>query len=104
MTLAITAFPYARASGLGTSMKEVAGWWSLGVATLVTIAICAAAVQVTGSIALIGVALLTVLMAWHFTRRLSGLTGDTYGAINEVMEVAVLILIPLASGAYRVQP
>jgi cobalamin synthase len=34
-------------------------------------------------------------MATYFKRKFSGLTGDTYGAINEVAEVCVLIFICL---------
>jgi hydroxymethylglutaryl-CoA reductase len=33
--------------------------------------------------------------------QLSYFTGDAYGAVNEVVEVAVLIMVPLAAGAYR---
>lgn len=103
MTLAITVFPYARQGGLGKSIKEGAVWWSLGIATLLALVISGAASQMAGISAMGGVCILTLLMGLHFKRRLSGLTGDTYGAINEVVEVAALILIPLAAGAYLVQ-
>ncbi len=102
MTLAITAFPYARASGLGKSMKEGAVWWSLALATILAAAIVTATLQSTGVMALAGACVLTLLMGWHFARRLNGLTGDTYGAVNEVVEMAVLIMIPLAAAAYRI--
>lgn len=102
MTVAITVFPYARASGLGKSMKEGAAWWSLALATVLAAAMAAAVLQGAGIIALAGACALTLLMGWRFTRRLDGLTGDTYGAINEVMEMAVLIMIPLAAAAYRI--
>ncbi len=104
MTLAITVFPYARSKGLGTFIKGGAGWRSLAIASILTAAISAAALQAMGIITLAGAGILAVLMGWHFTRRLSGLTGDTYGAINEVVEVAVLVLVPLAAGAYGMQP
>lgn len=99
MAQAITTFPYARASGLGKSMKEGATRWSLALATLLALGISALALQGVGAAALAGAGLLSLLLGWHFTRRLSGLTGDTYGAINEVVEVASLVMVPLAAGA-----
>jgi adenosylcobinamide-GDP ribazoletransferase len=36
--------------------------------------------------------LLTHLLCMQFARQLGGLTGDTYGATNEIMEVAILLL------------
>ena len=42
------------------------------------------------------------IVAFYLSRKLGGLTGDTYGAINEVVEVAVLILIPLITWSYCV--
>jgi len=38
---------------------------------------------------------IAVAMAAFLKRRLGGLTGDTYGAINEVAEVCLLILVCL---------
>jgi cobalamin synthase len=34
-------------------------------------------------------------MATYLKRKLAGLTGDTYGAINEVAEVGVLLIVCL---------
>ncbi|MDP2662909.1 MAG: adenosylcobinamide-GDP ribazoletransferase [Dehalococcoidia bacterium] len=104
MALAIPAFPYARASGLGKAMKDGATRRSLVLPTLLALAVSALALQAVGLATLAGAGLLAILMGGHFTRRLTGLTGDTYGAINEVVEVAALIIIPLAAGAYRIQP
>ncbi len=38
---------------------------------------------------------IVVAMATYLKRKFAGLTGDTYGAINEVAEVCVLILVCL---------
>lgn len=100
MALAITGFPYARASGLGKDMKESITWLGLALATVLTLAVVALSLWIAGMLALVGAGMLTILMGWRFTRRLSGLTGDTYGAINEVIEVAVLVMVPLAAGGY----
>ena len=55
----------------------------------------AAAVFILGpaGVALIGGGTLSaVVMAWWFQARLGGLTGDTYGAIIETIEMAIWIL------------
>lgn len=104
MALVVPTFPYARASGLGKDLKDHATWSSLAPATLLAGAVAALAVGGAGLAALAGAGAIALLMGWHFTRRLSGLTGDTYGAVNEVVEVAVLIMVPLAAGAYRGYP
>ena len=46
-------------------------------------------------IPLVGVWVVTMVVAAFFKSRFSGLTGDTYGAINEIAEVFVLIFIIL---------
>jgi adenosylcobinamide-GDP ribazoletransferase len=47
--------------------------------------------------------LITAGMAEYFRRKFAGLTGDTYGAVNEVIEAAVFILISIfASNAWFV--
>jgi adenosylcobinamide-GDP ribazoletransferase len=42
-----------------------------------------------------GVWLATVGWAQHLDRKFAGLTGDSYGAVNEFSEVAVLVVISL---------
>jgi len=44
---------------------------------------------------MVGIWVIVMLMAAYLRRKFSGLTGDTYGAINEVAEVCFLILICL---------
>jgi len=38
------------------------------------------------------------LWAGFLSRRFGGLTGDNYGAVNEAVEVGVLLLVLLFSG------
>ena len=51
--------------------------------------------QLTGLVVMFGVWVLTLILAAYFKRKFAGLTGDTYGAINEVAEVSALILVML---------
>ncbi|MBA7651590.1 Adenosylcobinamide-GDP ribazoletransferase [subsurface metagenome] len=47
---------------------------------------------------------MVMLMAAYLKRKFSGLTGDTYGAINEVAEVCVLILVLILAKFGLVKP
>ena len=94
MVLTMERFPYARPEGLGTPFARPGGigpW--LGV-----LAAAGAAVSLTGLPGL-ALAALAGAVAWAFgawaTRLLGGVTGDIYGAVNEIAEVAVLGLAVL---------
>jgi len=93
MVVAIFTFPYAKSSGMGLAFKQGATWQRLAIAT--AIALVAAVVLLTWR----GLVLMTALCAIIFGTavylncRLRGLTGDTYGAINELAEVSVLLLL-----------
>ena len=95
MVIAAAFFPSARESGLGASF---AAQVRPGHALLALALAAAAAGYVwnwRGGI-LLGVAVaVTLLSGVYWRRRLGGLTGDIYGAINELTELAVL----LAAGA-----
>lgn len=100
MVYALTAYRSAREEGMGHAYKRQARWWALTGATLIAVAVSAGLMRVRG-LALVAAAwLVVVLLAALLSRRLGGLTGDTYGAINEVAEVAALVLVPLAAGGY----
>ena len=104
MLAAMGAFPYAREQGLGTSFQEGRRRWQMafGFATAAT---AGALLIGLAGLVLLGIAVAAALLigAW-VTRLLGGMTGDTYGAVNEVGEVAVLlggtILFHYASGLF----
>jgi len=100
MVYAIFAYPSARSEGLGQSFKEQAHWWELAIATLIAIALSVALMELFGLALLTALWLIIAIMATYLRKKLGGLTGDTYGAINEVIEVFVLILVPLLVGGY----
>lgn len=95
MVYAVFVFPYARKdSGLGQAFKQQVTWQSLVTATLIVLAISGSLLRWQGTI-LMTIAWLTATTLGYFLRsRLGGLTGDTYGAINEIGEVVTLMLIP----------
>jgi adenosylcobinamide-GDP ribazoletransferase len=92
MVVAIVFFPYARAEGLGRSMKDHAGWREVGLATLAAVAACWLVAREMGLLALGLAGAATWLLASFALRRLPGLTGDIYGAICEILETLILLM------------
>lgn len=90
--LGIVLFPYARAHGLGRDMKDQAGWRELLLGTLIALLASWLAAGWAGLLA----AGLTVLLVWvtgrFALRRIPGLTGDVYGALCILAELAVLLV------------
>jgi len=95
MVYAVFAYPYARPSGLGKVFKQGTSWPRFTMATLIAVAVTVILGQLVGLAIMFLIWVITVVMAAYFKSKFSGLTGDTYGAINEVAEVSVLILISL---------
>ena len=96
MVYAIFAYPYARPEGLGMAYKNATRWPQFTVATITAAAVAGALVLLfsyTGLIFIAGVWLVTSLLAFYFKHKFAGLTGDTYGAINEAAEVTALLLV-----------
>ncbi|MDP2729032.1 MAG: adenosylcobinamide-GDP ribazoletransferase [Dehalococcoidales bacterium] len=96
MVYALFAYPYAREEGLGKTFKQGASWWRFAIATAITLMIAIGLGWPEAGLAImLGTWAIIVIAAGYLKRKFSGLTGDTYGAINEVAEVSVLILITL---------
>lgn len=102
MVATMFAFPYARSSGLGTAFQVGARWRQLGVALLTAAVAAGLLLRFSGLVLLAIAAVVALGLGLWFRRSLGGMTGDTYGATNEVAEVTVLlaglILIQLAPG------
>jgi adenosylcobinamide-GDP ribazoletransferase len=98
MVYAIFIYPYARPSGLGTVFKRTTRWPGFTAATVITIAIAIALFplfSLAGVLVMFGIWVITVLFSVYLKHKFAGLTGDTYGAINEVAEVMVLVFASL---------
>ena len=103
MVYAIFAYPYAKPSGLGRVFKQKTGWPGFVLATIITLAVAiglarwadAVYFYLVGLVIMAGIWVIIVAMVACLKGKFSGLTGDTYGAINEVAEVGVLILVLL---------
>lgn len=91
MVMALAVFPSARSTGLGASFRQNSTRWPTVIASIsvVVLAICVGPFGLAG----LGTAALFVFLGgWFLTNRLGGLTGDCYGALAVVVEVAVLYL------------
>jgi len=87
--------PYVRPGGLGQALADHlprrVGWWVLSVSGL-------ACVLIAGFSGVLAVILAFVVFVWLrqvMLRRLGGTTGDTAGAVLELLEVAVLVGLAL---------
>ncbi|QVW24993.1 adenosylcobinamide-GDP ribazoletransferase [Pseudomonas hormoni] len=87
--------PYVRAGGLGQALADhlprLAGKWVLVVSALG----CVLIAGLSGVLALVLATLVFVWLRQVMLRRLGGTTGDTAGALLELLEVAVLVGIAL---------
>ena len=100
MVYAIFAYPYARPSGLGKIFKQGTSWPRLLMATLISLVVVilaglAGLAIILGLAIMLAIWIMVLIMATYLKRKFAGLTGDTYGAVNEVAEVGVLILVCL---------
>ena len=91
MVVNLGAFPYVRRNGLGSPFHQ--GKSGLPASFAAGTAILAAVLlgSVGGAGMLVGVSLLAWLLGRGMAGMLGGLTGDTYGATNELAEAATLI-------------
>ena len=90
--LVLEMFSYARSQGIGTPFQPRRGRWQLLAGFAVALA-ATFALTGPGGLALLAVAtaVALALAAWA-SKLLGGVTGDVYGAVNEVAETAVLVL------------
>jgi len=91
MVISIASFSYARPEGMGKAFAQYAGRATLGVTAVVAIAVVAA-LGIRASISAGGAVVAGILAARYLATILGGLTGDTYGAVTELTELAVLLL------------
>lgn len=93
MILTVSMFPNARPTGLGATFRQTLSMPRLVVAGVTTLIIVLVVGHLAGLFLLLVGSLAAVAVGAWATRRLGGLTGDSYGAIEEVAEVVMLLLI-----------
>lgn len=95
MVYAISIFPLAKKEGMGWAIKRGASFWGMVVATLFSFIMVLVLLKWWGAALLAALGLILLVVSKYLCSRFGGLTGDTYGAINEFAEVVVLILMLL---------
>lgn len=93
MIFAMFLFPYARDEGKAKILVGSTNIRIFIVAGIIALASVGAALKLKGLFLFIGVSLSTYLFSKYISKKLSGITGDTLGATNELAEVITLFLI-----------
>lgn len=91
MAVATQLFPYGRERGLGkalTAPLRLSGWLCIIVLGLLPLALL---LGLGGIVALVASLALAMLWAVYLTKRFGGLTGDCFGALNELVELSFLL-------------
>ncbi len=93
MVMAIYLAPYARMEGLGKAFRAHRGEGTIFWASL-TITILGLVIFKSSFLYIMGACLGTVyLSTLYFKSRIGGITGDTLGALNEIIELTALFSI-----------
>ena len=92
LAIAIFAYPYARDKGMGRDMKDNVRRPQVILATVIAVLVAWLFARWTGLLAFVLAGVVLWLGASFILRRIPGLTGDSYGALCELAELAVLLL------------
>ena len=92
MLLVMELYPYARKEGLGVAFLGERGRLQLFFGLVCALSASLLAAGVMGLVLLLAASLIAWIIGAWASRQLGGLTGDIYGAVNEVVETAVLVL------------
>ncbi|MDE0719584.1 MAG: adenosylcobinamide-GDP ribazoletransferase [Dehalococcoidia bacterium] len=104
MVVLLGAFPYVRTHGLGSPFHGS----GIKVSTAIAgISILSAAILLGGFAGLgllIGAMVMAWIMGWGMAKSLGGLTGDAYGATNEIIEMTVIIVATALAAREWLEP
>ena len=85
----------AAKTGLGSNLIDHLQTKHFLLATLVTLLLVAVIFRGNGIFMMAWVAVFTTASTSYFHRRLGGVTGDTFGAVGELSETSVMVLLAL---------
>ena len=98
MVWAAWRYPIARVDGFAAWFREGLGWPHVIAVGITTLAVAVLLGGLVGLGIFAGVWLFAILFALWVQRRIPGLTGDVYGALNELAEVVGLLLVIAVGG------
>lgn len=85
--------PYARRDdGAGSPFAGQVRMNQIALAAILAMAITVLILKIEGAVLTAAVWLISMGVSWWLAKRLGGMTGDTYGFINEITEVSFLLL------------
>jgi adenosylcobinamide-GDP ribazoletransferase len=85
----------AAKAGLGSNLIDHLQTQHFLLATLLTLLLVAAIFRGNGVVMMAWVAVFTIVSKSYFHRRLDGVTGDVFGAVGELSETSVMVLLAL---------
>jgi len=91
MVIGITIFPYARPDGIGKAFAQYADKYTLFIASILSL-LFVVPLGKQAIISLFIAIIVTVLFSSYVKKLIGGLTGDIYGAVTELSEIAVLLI------------
>ena len=95
MALVLHVFPPARSSGLGAAYHHAITTRRMVITGLVALGIALLFGHLTGLITWTTGTLAALLIGLYITKNIGGLTGDSCGAIDEIVEVMILLVLVL---------
>jgi adenosylcobinamide-GDP ribazoletransferase len=105
MAIALHFFPYARKDGgLGQGFTEKKKNLNVALSSLFALIILLLSNGIAGILIALTAASICLLIACWVVREIGGLTGDVYGALNEVAENLFLLLWLVGSITFHLQP
>jgi adenosylcobinamide-GDP ribazoletransferase len=93
MVWAALRYPLARDAGMGASYREGLGLPEMLFASLTALLFLLLAGTGIGLLSMVAAYVVTTAVAIFAKGRIGGLTGDVYGAVNELVELAVLLVV-----------
>jgi adenosylcobinamide-GDP ribazoletransferase len=83
--------------GLGSALVDHLATSYFFLASATTLILTAAILHITGIVIMSGVYAFAIASKSFFQRRLGGVTGDTFGAVGELSETSVFVLLAMMS-------
>lgn len=101
MVVASSLSLYARKKGTGKAFLDYCGRKELIIASLITLVITGGFLKLLGLELFLFILALTLLLTRFISKRINGMTGDTLGAVNEIIEVGSLFILFLLFNLVR---
>ena len=86
-------FPSARPTGQGAAFMAGVGAVVAPLAAALAVLVAVLTLRAAGVVALVAALVVGFAVAWFQSRRLGGLTGDVFGAVVELAELAALLTV-----------